>query len=83
MIVTVAAMALVFRKARLEGQYAEAVDGLARGKITAGGALVSATTVAAFGGPSGLALVVGLVAGVLASKAAARVSVVEVGRCVA
>ena len=83
LILTVTAMALAFRKARLEGQYAETVDGMARGSITAGGTLAAATAVATFGGPSGLALLAGLVAAVLASKAAAKVSVVDVGRYVA
>ena len=83
LIVTVAATALAFRKAQLEGQHAEAVDGLVRGTITAGSALATATAVAAFGGPSGLALLVALVAAVLASKVAGKVCIVEVGRYVA
>ena len=83
LIVTVAALTRTFQLARLEGSAADAVDGLFRGAVTAATSLVSVSAVVALGGSAGLPLLVGLIAGILAAKAASRVSVVEVGQFVA
>ncbi len=83
LIVTIAALARAFQVARLEGRAGDTVDGLFRGAATAATSLVPVSAVAALGGPAGLALLVGLIAGILAAKAVSRVSVVEVGQLVA
>lgn len=80
LIVTVAALARAFQVARIEGRTGDAVDGLFRGTVTS---LATVSAVAAVGGPAGLALLVGLIAGMLAAKAVSRVSVVDVGKLVA
>ncbi len=83
LIVTIAALARAFQVARLEGRSGDAVDGLVRGAGSAATSLASVSGVAALGGPAGLGLLVGMIAGVLAAKAVSRVSVVEVGQLVA
>ncbi len=83
LIVTIAALARAFHVARREGRAGNAVDGLFRGAVTAATSLAVVSAVAALGGPAGLALLVGLIAGMLAAKAVSRVSVVEVGQVVA
>ena len=83
LIVTIAALARAFQVARLEGGSGDAVDGLFRGAGSAATSLASASAVAALGGPAGLALLVGLIAGILAARAVSRVSVVDVGQVVA
>ena len=83
LIVTVAALARAFQVARIEGRTGDAVDGLFRGAVTAATSLVAVSAVAALGGPAGLALLVGLIAGILAAKAVSRVRVVDVGQLVA
>ena len=83
LIVAVAALARAFQVARIEGRTGDAVDGLFRGTVTAATPLVAVSAVAALGGPAGLALLVGLIAGILAAKAVSRVSVVDVGQLVA
>ena len=83
LIVAVAALARAFQVARIEGRTGDAVDGLFRGTVTAATSLVAVSAVAALGGPAGLALLVGLIAGILAAKAVSRVSVVDVGQLVA
>ena len=83
LIIAITAFARAFQLARLEGRTGDAVDGLVRGAVTAATSLVAVSTVAALGGPAGLALLVGLIAGILASKAVSRVSVVDVGQVVA
>ncbi|MCY4505618.1 MAG: hypothetical protein OXG35_01455 [Acidobacteria bacterium] len=83
LIVTIAALARAFHVARREGRAGDAVDGLFRGAVTAATSLAVVSAVAALGGPAGLALLVGLIAGMLAAKAVSRVSVVEVGQVVA
>ena len=83
LIVTVAALARAFQLARIEGRTGDAVDGLFRGAVMAATSLAAVSAVAALGGPAGLALLVGLIAGLLATKAVSRVSVVDVGKLVA
>ena len=83
LLVTVVALARAFHKAHHSGEYAELVDGQLKGGVSAGATLVAASQVAAFGGPAGLALLVGLTAGVLVHKATQNVSVVEIGEFLA
>ena len=80
LVVMVVAWARAFQKARLEGRYGDFIDGQARGAVGSLGALAAASQVAVLGGPVGMSLLVGIVAGVLANKAASKVSVVEVAR---
>ena len=79
LVVMVVAWARAFQKARLEGRYGDFIDGQAQGAVGSLGALAAASQVAVLGGPVGM-LLVGIVAGVLANKAASKVSVVEVAR---
>ena len=83
LLVTVVALARAFHKAHHAGEYAEPVDGQLKGGISAGATLVAASQVAALGGPAGLALLVGMVAGVLVHQATQNVSVVQIGESVA
>ena len=83
LIVTVVALAKAYQKAQLEGRYGDFIDGTARGAIGSLGAITAASQIAVLGGPVGMSLLVGLAAGVLASKAVSNVSVVEVGQFVA
>ena len=83
LIVTVAALARAFQVARIEGRTGDAVDGLFRGAVMAATSLAAVSAVAAVAGPAGLALLVGLIAGMLATKAVSHVSVADVGKLVA
>ena len=80
LVVMVVALANAFQKARLEGRYGDFIDGQARGAVGAIGTLAAASQVAVLGGPVGMSLLVGIAAGVLANRAASKVSVVEVAR---
>lgn len=82
MLMTVAAMARAFHKARRTGEFAEFVDGQARGGLIAGASFAAISAVGVGGGPVGLALLVAVVAGMLANAATSRVSIVQVGRVV-
>ena len=78
LIVTVVALAKAYNKAREAGEYTAFADGLFKGVFTAGATLCAVALVGAAGGPAGVALLVGLVAGVLASKATENVSVADI-----
>ena len=80
--VTVVALAKAFHKARVAGEYAEFIDGHLKGGIASGASLAAVAQVSVFGGPAGLALLAGLSAGMLASKATDKVSVARIGRFV-
>ena len=64
-------------------RYAEFVDGHLKGSIGAGASLAAVAQIGVVGGPAGLALLVGLSAGILANRATERVSVVQIGQFVA
>ena len=83
LIVTVVALAKAFHKAHHTGEYAEFVDGHLKGGIGAGASLAAAAQIGVIGGPAGLALLVGLSAGVLVNMATKKVSVVQIGQFVA
>ena len=80
LVVTVVALAKAFHKAHQTGEYAEFVDGQVKGALST---LVTVSVVGVAGGPAGAGLLVGLVAGVLASKATENVSVVQIGQFLA
>ena len=83
LIVTVVALARAFHKAHHTGEYAEFVDGYLKGGIGAGASLAAVAQVGVVGGPAGLALLVGLSAGILVNRATEKVSVVQIGQFVA
>ncbi|MCY4530528.1 MAG: hypothetical protein OXD46_16065 [Chloroflexi bacterium] len=83
LIVTVVAMARSFHIARRSGEYTEFVDGQIKGVAGAGATIGAVTLVGVAGGPWGVALIAGLVAGILVNQAMKDVSVVEVGQVVA
>ena len=83
LIVTVVALARAFHKAHHTGEHAELVDGQLKGGVSAGATLVAASQIIAFGGPAGLALLVGLTVGVFVHKATQNVSVAEIGEFLA
>ena len=83
LIITVVALARAFHKARMSGEYTEFVDGQFKGVAGAGATIGAVTLVGIAGGPWGVALIAGLVAGILANQAMKDVSVVQVSRVVA
>ena len=79
LVVVVVALAKAYNNARETGAYTAFVDGLLKGGFTAGATLCAVALVGAVGGPAGVALLVGLVAGVLASMATENTSVADIG----
>ena len=59
------------------------VHGHLKGGIGAGASLAAVAQIGVVGGPAGLALLVGLSAGILANRATEKVSVVQIGQFVA
>ena len=78
LVVTAIAFAKAFHKARRAGDYADFVDGHFRGGIGAGTTLAAVSQVGVVGGPAGVALLVGLSAGILVNKATKNVSNVSI-----
>ena len=83
LIVTVVSLAKAFHKAHETGEYAELIDGQLRGGVGAGATLSAVALVGAASGPAGAALLAGLTAGILASKATKRVSVTQISHYLA
>ncbi len=83
MIVAVVSLAKAFHKARQTGEYAEFVDGQFRGAMGTGAILAAVSLIGVVGGPAGVGLLVGLVAGVLVNKASKRVSITQIGQFLA
>ena len=83
LIVTVVCLAKAFSKARSEGRLGDVADGLARGSATSVTTLGAVALTSMAGGPTGLALLVGLVAGVVVGKLMSNVSVSDIARMVA
>ena len=79
MVVTTVALARSFAKARQTGEWAQFADGQIKGAITSGATIASVAMVGTLSGPAGLALLVGMVVGILAHKATEKVSVIEIG----
>ncbi len=80
LVVTVVALARAFHKAHRAGEYAEFADGHIKGGITSVASLAAVAQVGVVGGPAGLALLVGLSAGILVNKATEKVSVRQIGQ---
>ena len=82
LIVAVVAFARAFSKAKAEGRYGDAIDGIVRGIVTSVAVLGSVALVSS-AGSAGLAMLVALVVGLVVSELAANVSVSEVAGVVA
>ena len=83
LIVTVVCLAKAFSEARSEERLGDVADGVARGTATAVTTLGAVALTSMTGGPAGLALLVGLVAGVVVGKLMSNVSVSDIARMVA
>ena len=83
LVVTVIALAKAFHKANQTGDYADFVDGLLKGGIGAGTSLTAVSLVGVGGGPTGVALLVGLSAGILVNMATKNVSMVQIAHFMA
>ena len=80
MMVAIIALARSFQKARCDGDYSGLVDGGFRGAAGSAVTIAAVGAVGAVGGSAGAALLVGVAAGMLAHKAAAGVSITDVGK---
>ena len=83
LILTVVAMARAFHIAHQSGEYTEFVDGQFKGVVGAGATIGAVTLVGIAGGPWGVALITGLVVGILVNGAMKDVSIVQVSKVVA
>ena len=83
LILTVVALARAFHLARKSGEYTEFVDGQFNGVVGAGATLGAVSLVGIMGGPAGVALLAGLVTGILVNRAMKDVSIVHVSKVVA
>ena len=83
LIVVLVALAKAFTKARADGRFEDAVDGLARGATTSAAVLGSAAVVSMVGGGGGLALLVGLVVGLVVARLMSNVSVTDIAQALA
>lgn len=75
LIVTIVALAKAFHTARKSGDWKEFADGLAKGGICTGAVLLVTSTVS---GPAVVVLLTGICVGIVAHRATANVSMVEV-----
>ena len=80
MLVAIAALARAYDKARRNGEYGELVDGTAKGMVGSTATLATVAAVSAVGGSSGLMLLSGLTAGVVAHRVTRDVNVEAVAR---
>ncbi len=78
LIVTVAASAQSFNKARLSGDYSDLADGAFKGAATSAASLGAIAAITAAGGPAGAGLLVGLATGLLVQQTVKNISVTEV-----
>lgn len=78
LLITVAAAAQSFNKARSSGDYSALADGAFRGAATAAASLGAVAALTAAGGPAGAGLLAGLAAGVLVHQTVKNVSVTEI-----
>ena len=83
MVVVVGAAARAFHKARPGGEYTELVDGGFKGAVGSGATMAAVALATSAGGPAGVALLVGLTAGIAANSATKNVSLTAIGRFVA
>ena len=68
MPIAVVALGRAFHKARSAGEYGDLVDGAFRGAVTSGASLGAIALVGVAGGPAGVAMLTGIMAGALVSK---------------
>ena len=83
MVVVVVAAARAFHKARPGGAYTELVDGGFKGAVSSGATMAAVALATSAGGPAGVALLVGITAGIVANSATKNVSLTAIGRFVA
>ena len=83
MVVVVVAAARAFHKARCGGEYTELVDGGFKGAVGSGATMAAVALTTSAGGPAGVALLVGITAGIVANSATKNVSLTAIGRFVA
>ena len=83
MVVVVVAAAKSFNKARCGGEYTELVDGGFKGVVGSGATMAAVALTTSAGGPAGVALLVGLTAGIVANSATKNVSLTAIGRFIA
>ena len=83
LVVVVVAAARAFHKARPGDDYTELVDGGFKGAVGSGATLAAVALATSAGGPAGVALLVGLTAGIAANSATKNVSLTAIGRFVA
>ena len=75
LVLTVVALARAFHKARQSGEYKELADGTFRDVLETGAAM---GVIAVIGGPAVIALLVGIVTGIVVNKLSKKVSVVDI-----
>lgn len=78
LLVTVAAAAQSFNRARGSGDYSELADGAFKGAATSAASLGAVAALTAAGGPAGAGLLAGIAAGVLVHQTVKNVSVTEI-----
>ena len=83
LVVVVVAAAGAFHKARCGDDYTELVDGGFKGVVGSGATMAAIALATSAGGPAGVALLVGLTAGIVANSATKNVSLTAIGRFVA
>ena len=83
LVITVVAMARAFQRARTDAKWRDFVDGSVRGSVVAALTIFAVAQVTTIGGPVGLSFLVGLVVGILASKAVSHVRVADISRVLA
>ncbi|MCY4448429.1 MAG: hypothetical protein OXE02_06255 [Chloroflexi bacterium] len=83
LVVTVVALAKAFHEAHRTGDYEGFIDGQAKGLVGTGSTLAAVSVVGVAGGPTGVALLAGLTAGLLANRATRNVSLTQVSAVVA
>ena len=83
LVVVVVAAARAFHKARNGGEYTELVDGGFKGAVSSGATMAAVALATSAGGPAGVALLVGITAGIVANSATKNVSLTAIGRFVA
>ena len=83
LILTVVALARAFHIAHRSGEYSEFVDGQFKGVVGAGATIGVVSFIGIAGGPAGVALIAGIVTGILVNRAMKDVSAVQISKVVA
>ena len=83
LVSVVVAAARAFHKARCGDDYTELVDGGFKGAVGSGATMAAVALATSAGGPAGVALLVGITAGIVANSATKNVSLTAIGRFVA